>query len=147
MAKWPDTTPEPERGVPRRRSRRKADPSAFPTLEPFARRLENLRLERGFTQRALAERAGISANHYQDIAHAQANPSVIVLLSLADALGVPVVDLFESSTPPPADHRLVFVADLKELAASHRRLTDIVKRLAKAKTWPKPRHAKRLPRA
>ncbi|MPY90699.1 MAG: helix-turn-helix domain-containing protein [Luteitalea sp.] len=132
-------------GVPRRRSPRKTEQAAFPTLEPFARRLERLRLERGFTQRALAERAKISTNHYQDIAHAHANPTVIVVLSLADALGVSVVDLFELPTQPPDNHRVVFVQDLRDLSAAHRHLTDIVERIAKDEMRPRSRRAKPHP--
>jgi transcriptional regulator with XRE-family HTH domain len=127
MSKWRHTTSHS--GVPRRRSRRKAQQAAFPTLEPFAQRLEGLRLERGFTQRTLAERAHISTNHYQDIAHAHANPTVIVLLDLASALGVSVVDLFDSPAAPPDGHRTVLVTHLRELAATHKRLTDVVERL------------------
>jgi len=121
------TTPQAD--VPRRRSSRKAQPAAFPALEPFARRLEALRLERRLTQHALAQRARISTKHYREIAHAHANPSVIVLLNLATALGVSLLDLFDS--PPPADeYRTILVADLKDLAATLERFTAIVKRLA-----------------
>src|SRR5262245_39184399 len=120
----------PPAGVPRRRVRRDTEPTTFPTLEPFARRLESLRHERRLTQRALAERARISTNHYQDIAHAQANPTIIVLLRLAAALGVSVVDLFEAPPPLPDDYRLGLVADLRELATTRQRLNDIVDRLA-----------------
>lgn len=116
--------------LPRRRVRN-PEQAAFPTLEPFAARLEQLRLERGLTQRALAERATISANHYQDIAHARANPTVIVLLHLAEALGVPLVELFEYAPSSAHEHCTVRLADLRELAAQHERLTDVVKRLAK----------------
>jgi transcriptional regulator with XRE-family HTH domain len=118
-------------GVPRRRARRTQAPAPFPTLEPFARRLESLRLERRLTQRALAARAEISANHYQDIAHAQANPTVIVLLRLASALGVSLDDLFGSLTPSSAsERRAVLVDDLKRLVATSEQLADVVKRLA-----------------
>jgi len=121
----------PAAGVPRRRARRDARPATFPTLEPFARRLESLRHERRLTQQALAERARISTNHYKLIAHAQANPTIIVLLHLAAALGVSVVDLFKDQ-PPPDDYRLVLLADLRELATTRHRLTEIVDRLCGA---------------
>ena len=119
-------------GVPRRRARRRQGPVPFPTLEPFARRLESLRLKRGLTQRALAARADISANHYQDIAHAEANPTVIVLLRLAGALGVSLDDLFDWPPVTPTDERRpVLVDDLKRLVAAYEELTDAVGRLAK----------------
>lgn len=145
MATRRDTSPEPRTSVPRWRSRRKTEPAAFPTLEPFAKRLESLRLARGFTQRALAEGAQISTNHYQDIAHAHANPTIVVLLRLASALGVSVVDLFESRTPPPDDRRVVFLADLRDLVDTHKRLTDVVERLAKKERLSRSRPSKRRP--
>jgi transcriptional regulator with XRE-family HTH domain len=152
MAKSSDASPPFQGSRPRRRSPQKAQDAAFPLLERLARRLESLRLERGLTQEAVAERAGISTNHYQDVAHARANPTVIVFLRLADALGVSVADLFEAPAPPSGEHRLVFTADLQELAAthqlladSHRRLTEIVKRLAKNEMPPRSRHPKRQP--
>jgi transcriptional regulator with XRE-family HTH domain len=82
-------------GSPRRRARRRPTDPEFQFLEPFARRLENFRLECSLTQRVLAHQAGISTNHYQDIAHANANPSAVVLLKLASALGVTMSELFD----------------------------------------------------
>lgn len=143
MPKMRDSTLEPQAGVRRRGPRQNRELAAFPTLEPFAKRLETLRLERGYSQRALAARARISTNHYQDIAHAHANPSVIVLLQLADALGVQVADLFDSPVPLADAHRRVLVTDLAELAAAHSRLTDIVERIAKDEMRQRRRLSKR----
>lgn len=123
-------------GIPRRRQRQAA--AAFPALEPFARRLESLRLERGLTQRALALRAQISANHYQEVAYARANPTVLVLLRLAEALDVSVVDFFDPPSPLPGRRRSVAVADLEALVAIHRRLTSLVERLARDEVWDAP---------
>lgn len=134
----PPTAPP---SVPRRRARRTHGPAPFPTLEPFARRLESLRLERALTQRALAARARISTNHYQDIAHAEANPTVIVLLRLASALGVSLDDLFELP-PPDDDRRSVLTDDLRELVTASRQLSDVVKRLAKSDRSLAPRSVK-----
>jgi len=140
MSKWRPTPPRP--GVPRQRARRKHEPAPFPTLEPFARRLESLRLERGLTQRALAARARISTNHYQDIAHAQANPTVMVLLRLAGALGVSLDAMFDSPPPPPADDlRIVLASDLGKLVTLSRQLTNVVRRLAKHDVRATPRHS------
>src|SRR5262245_21206045 len=129
MSRPSHTTPPEE--PPRRQPTGKTPPAAFPTLEPFARRLESLRRDRGLTQRAMAARSHISTNHYQDIAHARANPSVIVLLRLAQALGVSLVELFDSGPPAPSERQSVLIADLEELATAHKRLTDVVERLAK----------------
>src|SRR5262245_27023422 len=141
MSKRPRMSPQA--GVPSRRPRRRMEPVAFPTLEPFARRLESLRLERRLTQRALAERAEISTNAYLDIAHAHANPSVLVLLRLANALGVPLADLFGEPPPAETEHRLVPLSDLRELANTHERLAAVVMRVTDAKRLPRTRSAKR----
>jgi len=129
------------RGVPRGRYRRPGAPAAFPTLQPLAQRLERLRLERGLTQGALARRAGISPNHYLDIAHAQANPTAIVLIKLAETLGAPVTDLFDSAPAEADEWRTVAAADLEDLAVLHERLTGIVSRLIKTELH-RHRHTK-----
>jgi transcriptional regulator with XRE-family HTH domain len=119
-----------EAGVPRRRSRRQTEEPAFPALVPFSRRLESLRFERGLTQRAVATRACISTNHYQDIAAARANPTLVVLLNLAHALEVSPSDLFESPLQRSSTHREVSLADVSELAALLEQLRQIVKRFS-----------------
>lgn len=126
----------PAKGLaaPRRRHRRNVE-VAFPTLVPFAKRLESLRLERGLTQRMLADSAQISANHYQEIAYARANPTVLVLLRLAEALGVSIVDFFDPPSPLPGRRRSVVVADLEMLVLAHRRLAKAVERVARDEIW------------
>jgi transcriptional regulator with XRE-family HTH domain len=90
-------------------------------LQAFAAGLEQFRLAHGLTQRIVARRAGISANYYQDIAHAQANPSLLVTLRLADAIGVSISELL-AAPPESGDHRIVPVAELRALAAAVRPL-------------------------
>ena len=53
-------------------------------------RLKRIRSERGFSQRELAERAGISANAISLIERNENSPSVATLQSLATALGVKI---------------------------------------------------------
>jgi transcriptional regulator with XRE-family HTH domain len=120
---------EASAGSPRRRKPREGGPAAFPALEPLARRLEALRLQRGLTQRGIAKRAQISANHYQNIAHANANPGLTVLLRLVGALGVSVADLFEP--PLPDGRRLVLRENLTELADAQKQFVEVVARLSK----------------
>ncbi len=131
MAKRLETASGSGRKVSASSSERNAESVAFPALLDFARRLEALRVQRGISQRALAARAAISTNHYQEIAHAQANPSVLVLLRLANALRVSLAELFESETTADDVQRLVPAADLRELASLHRQLRDIVTRLTR----------------
>lgn len=117
-------------GVRHRRARHTQEPAPISTLEPFARRVENLRHERRLSQRALAARANLSTNYYQNIAHAQANPTVLVLLRLASALEVSLGDLFDWAPGPPVDvRRAVPIDDLKRLAAVCEQLLEVVRRL------------------
>lgn len=67
----------------------------------FADRLRTFRKAAGLTQEQVAERAGISRNHYQlyesglsDRAkNLPANPMLSTLLDLADALGCDITDI------------------------------------------------------
>jgi transcriptional regulator with XRE-family HTH domain len=56
-------------------------------------RVSLLRLSRDLTQEQLAHRAGISRGYLQKVEHARACPGLDVLLRIARALGVTVVDL------------------------------------------------------
>lgn len=47
----------------------------------------------------VSHRGHISLNYYQNIERAKASPPVSVLLSLADALGVWIGDLFDEAPP------------------------------------------------
>jgi transcriptional regulator with XRE-family HTH domain len=59
------------------------------------KRLRTLRIERGLTQDALAERANLSEKHYQDLELGRKgfNPNLETLNSLAIALDVEIFDL------------------------------------------------------
>lgn len=119
-------------GVPRRRQRLGESPTRFPELVPLARRLEALRLERGLTQRALAARASISGNHYQEIAYARANPTITVMIRLAEALNVSMADLFDPvGTAKSERRRSVLIGDLEALVVAHGQLLNTVKRVAR----------------
>ncbi len=52
------------------------------------------RKKQGLTQLQLAEAANYSLNHIQQIETAKTTPSVEALLDIADALEVPVTELF-----------------------------------------------------
>ncbi len=65
-------------------------------LRAIAERLRALRVERGLTQWALAER-GLSYKYYQRIEAGRANATVRTLARITRALGVPLHDLFLST--------------------------------------------------
>lgn len=61
----------------------------------FGTRVRDLRSARKLTQEALAERAGISVDFLSLIERGRNSPSFENVDSLANALGVPVAELFK----------------------------------------------------
>lgn len=74
-----------------------------------------LRKRRGWTRRELAGHAGISERFLADIETGRANPSLLRLCRLAEALGLSVTGLLSSSPPPsaPARSRVVSLLGLR----------------------------------
>jgi transcriptional regulator with XRE-family HTH domain len=58
-------------------------------LQSVAANVRRLRLRRGLTQEALAERAGLDLSYEQRVERGATNLSMGVLVALARALGVP----------------------------------------------------------
>lgn len=54
------------------------------------------RKEKGYTQQQLADLISYSKNHIQQIETAKATPSIVAILDIADALGIPPAKLFET---------------------------------------------------
>jgi transcriptional regulator with XRE-family HTH domain len=65
-------------------------------LRALGKRVRELRRERGYSQEKLAEHAGIHENHVRRIEGGTANPSYIVLVKIAKALGVTASELLHS---------------------------------------------------
>jgi len=65
---------------------------AFPRL---AARLRELRKGASLTQEALAAKAGIDSKYVQDIERGDANPSLAVLVVVAEALGMTLAKFVE----------------------------------------------------
>lgn len=59
-----------------------------------AANLRALRRAQGMTQEAFADRVGIEVRHLSELENARRTPSFGLLVSLADALGVDVLELF-----------------------------------------------------
>ena len=59
-----------------------------------AKRIKSIRLQKGLTQLALAEKAGINVNYYSKVERAELKPSVDILEKIVKALGVKSSDIF-----------------------------------------------------
>jgi len=64
-------------------------------LQRLALEIKALRKERGWTQSALARKAGVSAGHIARLETMRHDPKLSTLVKLAKALGVPVTELLE----------------------------------------------------
>jgi transcriptional regulator with XRE-family HTH domain len=73
-----------------------------PWLERVAANVRRLRLRKGLTQEALAERAGIEARYVQSLERARANLTLAVLCGIAEALGVDPRALLKPARLQPA---------------------------------------------
>lgn len=91
--------------------------------EVVSRNLMRLRKEKGLTQAALAEAAGLSRQGYLALEKGRSEPQVATLRGLAGALGVPLKDL----VTPVQGLRQVRFRSLKRL----KRRADILHRTAK----------------
>jgi transcriptional regulator with XRE-family HTH domain len=63
-------------------------------------KLREMREERGLSIRALARQSGLSANALSMIERGRSSPSVSTLYKVADALNVPITDLFRGQSDP-----------------------------------------------
>lgn len=75
------------------------------TLHSFGRRLRMLREQAGFSQEALADRAAVHRTYVSSVERGQRNISLANIQALADALGVPVEQLFVDAGPTDSTRR------------------------------------------
>lgn len=64
------------------------------TTQKTAKKLRAIRLDRGFTQAELAEKAKMSANYYAKIERAEVRPSIDMYERIAKALKTSSKELF-----------------------------------------------------
>lgn len=67
--------------------------------EQIGWRVRKLRLERGFTTTALAERAGITQGYLSKIENSKKAPPVSTLMNIARALGISISDILSETDP------------------------------------------------
>ena len=77
-----------DEGVPSRK------PSPCPVRSKFGKNITRLRLFRGLTQEALAEKVGISARYVQSVEAGEYFPALPTLIKLRTALSAKWDDLF-----------------------------------------------------
>ena len=66
-----------------------------PVVRRFARRLRQAREVAGLTQAALADRAKLAQPYLSQLERGIREPSIVTVVNLAKALGVPVTALLE----------------------------------------------------
>ncbi len=109
--------------------------SALPPVEPSAngdflmslgKRVREFRNHRGMTRRQVSQEADVSERYLAQLESGEGNISVLLLQRIAEALRVPLANLFAAQTEEPAQKRLIqrFLERLPE-----HRLGDVVFRL------------------
>ena len=87
----------------------------------LGRRIADCREQLGWTQKQLAERAGLSVTFISEIENDRRSPGTEALLALADALGSSLDYLVKGATqPPPPRRALLIPAELAEAADEER---------------------------
>ena len=66
----------------------------------LGRRIQEIRVQRGFSVRGLSQMAGITPSMLSQIENDQVNPSIQTLRSLAAAMEVPLYSFFREEAPP-----------------------------------------------
>jgi XRE family aerobic/anaerobic benzoate catabolism transcriptional regulator len=78
-----------------------------PFLTALGERVRAARARRGMTRRALAETAGVSDRHLANLEYGIGNPSVLVLLHVAQALQCPLAELLGDITTSSPEWLLI----------------------------------------
>ncbi|MFA6989164.1 MAG: helix-turn-helix transcriptional regulator [Candidatus Gastranaerophilaceae bacterium] len=63
-------------------------------LERLGKKLKEIRMDKGFTQEALAEKVKIHPTYVGKIETGKSNPSALMLYKISRALGVKLSDIF-----------------------------------------------------
>lgn len=72
------------------------DDDARAFIQQFGSRVRELRRQRGYTQADLGQIAGLDPTYLSGIEQGRRNPTLDWLVRLAQGLGVPLGDLFET---------------------------------------------------
>ena len=103
-------------------SKRKTKIEHGAVVERFARRLRELRVQRGLTQAELAKRAEVTTTYVSKLESAGAAPGIDLVEKLATALGVAPAELIPGESP--ADPEAVAREQAKHLFDSLMKTAD-----------------------
>lgn len=67
------------------------------TIDDFGKRLRELRKHNGFSQEGFALQVDLDRTYIGGIERGERNPGLKVILRIAQALNVPITDLFQKS--------------------------------------------------
>jgi transcriptional regulator with XRE-family HTH domain len=67
----------------------------------FGERLRGIRSGKGISQEALAELAGLHRTYVSSVERGERNVTIVTVERLADALGVPMVELIPADSEAP----------------------------------------------
>lgn len=95
-------------------------------LTSLGKRVRELRNRRGLTRKQLSQEADVSERHLAQLEAGEGNISVVLLQRIAEALNVPIANLFAPQTDEPPEKRLI--QRFLERLPQHR-LEDVVFRL------------------
>jgi transcriptional regulator with XRE-family HTH domain len=115
-------------------------------LRLLGAQLMRLRLDRRMSQQELAGRAQINYKHLGRVERAQAEPGAEILIRIAQALDVPVGQLFERISPSANVPYRLSPADLDEASDALTTLTTLLERVAANKPRSGPMRAPRRKR-
>lgn len=91
-----DAVPPPESSSPA------AEPGGPESVDRFGAKIRQLRTGRSWSLEQLAAASGVSRSMLSQIERQEANPTLAVAVRIARALGTPLAELLESSSPEPA---------------------------------------------
>ncbi len=94
----------------------------------LAKRVRELRNRRGLTRKQVSQEADVSERHLAQLESGEGNISVVLLQRIAEALNVPIADLFVPQTDEPSEKK--FIQRFLERLPNHR-LEDVVLRLTR----------------
>lgn len=82
------------------------------TLKELGLNLKEFRKAKGLSQEQLSELAGLHPTYISQLETGKANPSMVILIAVAEQLGITIVDLLRGSAISESD---ALILELKEI--------------------------------